>query len=274
MTPFEIALTIRNRPDDAESVQDFVLRTMARERMSDFHAALGLLIGWERAYEYFERLLDILKRVERKAPDATIEALIKYKRRLGYDPAFEALLARRWRCPHCKQFSTIDSIQLPIGDATRLPRCVTCGEEGVAPIDNEARLDVRRRRQIRTAANMTKTRGRKMANSESRATNPCRVDDGKFVIPCKGLASVGQPITGKKPPRGVVKWTYFTLTGDTLGPSRSFFGVASGAHMAKGICSNYCPFCGTDISAPFATAAHSSKSPTRNSPSPQPPEAG
>lgn len=143
MTPFEIALTIRNRPDDSESVRDFALRTMAQEWVSDLHAAIELLIGWERAYEDFEKMLDILQPVGRKTPDATIAALIKHKRGLGYDPALETLLARRWRCPHCKQFAAIDKIELPIGDATRLPRCVICGEEGIAPVDTEARLDVR-----------------------------------------------------------------------------------------------------------------------------------
>lgn len=143
MTPFEIALAIRNKPDDDEPDTDFVLRTMSGERASDFVAAADLLDGWERAYEDFEKLLDILQPVGRKTPHATFADLIKHKRKLGYDPALETLLARRWRCPHCKQFTTINKIELPIGDTTRLPRCVTCGEEGVAPVDTEARLDVR-----------------------------------------------------------------------------------------------------------------------------------
>ncbi len=143
MTPFQIAIAIRNKPDDGEPVTDFVLRTMGGERASDFVAAYDLLEGWDRAYEDFEKLVDILQPVGRKTPHAMLGDLIKLKRGLGYDAALEALLARRWRCPHCKQYSSIDKIEMPIGDPTRLPRCATCGEEGIAPVNPEARLDVR-----------------------------------------------------------------------------------------------------------------------------------
>ena len=84
----------------------------------------------------------------------------------------------------------------------------------------------------------------------------CKVLKGKFVRPCKGLASVAEPMIGRRPRRGVIKWTYHKIVGNDFGPSRVFFGVASGAHTATGICFNYCPFCGKDISAPFQTAAH------------------
>jgi hypothetical protein len=79
----------------------------------------------------------------------------------------------------------------------------------------------------------------------------CKVKDGKFVIPCKGLASVAEPMYGRKPRRGVVQWTLYKIGDSDFSKSRTFFGVASGAHAAKGICFNYCPFCGKDISAPF-----------------------
>ena len=143
MTPFEIALNIRNRSDDNEPLRDFVLRTMADERRCDFNAALELLTGWESALADIQKMLDIMESVLCETPDATISALIRHKRGLGYDPALEALLARRWRCPHCKQFSTINEVKLLIGDDARLPVCVNCGEEGIAPVDTKPRLDVR-----------------------------------------------------------------------------------------------------------------------------------
>jgi hypothetical protein len=141
MTPFEIALAIRNRADQDESVESFVRRMLSGERVSDFSVALKLLIRWERAYEEIEALLDVLKDVSAKTPAATIGTLIAAKRRLGYDHKLEALLAHRWRCPHCKQFAGIDKIELPIGNPDHLPRCVICGEEGIAPVETEAHLD-------------------------------------------------------------------------------------------------------------------------------------
>jgi hypothetical protein len=78
MTPFEIAVAIRNR-GESEELRAFVLRTMANEKMRDLRLALELCIGWERS----------------------------------------------------------------IGDPDRLPRCVICGEEGIAPVERQAHLDVR-----------------------------------------------------------------------------------------------------------------------------------
>lgn len=142
MTPFEIALAIRNKPE-SESENDFVLRTMSGERVRDLITAGDLLKGWDRADEYFEKILAILQPVGRKTPNATIAELIEHTRGLGYDPALETLLARRWRCPHCKQFATIEKIELDLGDPTSLQRCGVCGEEGIIPVDPKARLDVR-----------------------------------------------------------------------------------------------------------------------------------
>jgi hypothetical protein len=142
MSPFEIALAIHNRTDADEDLQAFVLRTMAKEKMADLGPALELCIAWEHAYEELENLLDMLGAVSAKTPDAKIATLIAAKRRLGYDPKLEAALARRWQCPHCKQFSSVDKIELPIGAPDRLPRCVLCGEEGIAPVETSARLDV------------------------------------------------------------------------------------------------------------------------------------
>lgn len=143
-TPFEIALAVRNDHDpDQEEFQAFVLRRFAKEKAASLGGALALLIGWERAYEEFEGLLDCLKKVRHQTESDTIDNLIKRHRQLGYDAKFEAILARRWRCPHCKQFATISEIEIPIGDQSRLPRCVTCGEEGIAPIDGKPSLKTR-----------------------------------------------------------------------------------------------------------------------------------
>lgn len=143
MSPFEIALAVRKRPDNNEPLQAFLLRTMPGEQVRDVHAAMELMIGWEQAYDDFEALLNLLKPLERKTLDAKIEVLIARKRALGYDPALEALLARKWRCPHCKQFAALDTVEVPVGDPDRLWRCTTCGEEGIAPVGTEAKLDVR-----------------------------------------------------------------------------------------------------------------------------------
>lgn len=143
MTPFEIALAIRNRPDPNEELEAFVLRTMADEKSSDLGSALELCIAWERALDYFEALVDALRPISAKMPqDVKIGALIEAKRKLGYDAKLESLLAHRWCCPHCKQFSTVDKVELQIGGGD-LFRCVICKEEGIAPIDTEAHLDVR-----------------------------------------------------------------------------------------------------------------------------------
>lgn len=143
-TPFEIALAVRNDHDaDQEELQVFMLRRFAKEKMTSVGDALDLLIAWERAYEEFEGLLDCLKKVKRQPDSDTIDTLIKRRRQLGYDAKFEAILARQWRCPHCKQFATISEIEIPIGDQSRLPRCITCGEEGIAPIDGKPSLKTR-----------------------------------------------------------------------------------------------------------------------------------
>lgn len=143
MTPFEIAIAIRTRQDDSEPLEDFVLRTMAQQRVVDFKPALDMLVGWERADEDFARLIEILEPVGRKERDATFDALIKRKREMGYDPLLEALLARRWRCPHCKRLATIETIEIPIHAPGSLARCMICEAQGIAPVDAEPCLDVR-----------------------------------------------------------------------------------------------------------------------------------
>lgn len=142
MTPLEIALAIRNRADPDEELQAFVLRTMANEKITDLSSALELSIAWEHASDDFKRMVDILRPVGRKTPDAKIGALIAAKRKLGYDAELEAILARRWRCPHCKQFSTVDKVEIQINGG-ELFRCKVCHEEGIAPVATDARLEAR-----------------------------------------------------------------------------------------------------------------------------------
>jgi hypothetical protein len=142
MTPFEIALSIRNRPDQDEAVEAYAARVHASERTADFDVAIELLIGWEQAFDDFSALLDCITSVARKDDTLQISKLIERKRKLGYDAKLEALLARRWRCPHCKQFACLSKVEVPIGAPGSLLRCVTCGEHGMYPVEAKARLDV------------------------------------------------------------------------------------------------------------------------------------
>lgn len=142
MKPFEIALQIRRRPDDDESVEAYALRTLADETVADFGAALEILIGWAQADQDLEAMLDCLKEGGRKNGTLPISELIEQKRKLVYDPKLEALLARRWRCPHCKQFADINSISIVLNEPDHLLGCRTCGEPGVYPLEPKARLKV------------------------------------------------------------------------------------------------------------------------------------
>ena len=78
----------------------------------------------------------------------------------------------------------------------------------------------------------------------------CRIEEGKFVVPCKTLADAtefGNPI-GKR--KGVWCWEYYNH--ELKGPTRRFYGTKSGDFAEKGLAFNYCPFCGEKIDAPFA----------------------
>jgi hypothetical protein len=82
----------------------------------------------------------------------------------------------------------------------------------------------------------------------------CTVRDGKFVEPCGTLSTVTEyaPPTGKR--KGIYAWVLGSIS---TGPTRTFFGVKSGAHIAKGMLFNFCPFCGEKIDAPFADSSPS-----------------
>jgi predicted Zn-ribbon and HTH transcriptional regulator len=115
---------------------------MGSEKMRDFVAALELLIGWERAEDDFAELVELLAPAAAGAStDTTIEVLLAAQRKLGYNARLEALLARRWRCPQCKQFATIEKIGAPIGNPGGLPRCAVCQEEGIAPVETTPDLE-------------------------------------------------------------------------------------------------------------------------------------
>lgn len=77
----------------------------------------------------------------------------------------------------------------------------------------------------------------------------CNVRDGLFVEPCSSLASVTDNwMGGFYKGRAISKWELTNI--ETRQPSRSYFGVKSKKHP-NGFLFNFCPFCGTNISAPF-----------------------
>lgn len=143
MTPFEMAYIIHNRDNPDQALDDFVLKTFGTENVVALSAALALCIGWERAFVEIKKLISALSKTG-WAPGATFRMAIAASRSAGYDPELEATLARRWRCPHCKQFSTIENIRIHVSDPKRLPSCTTCGEEGVAPVETTPTLRAHR----------------------------------------------------------------------------------------------------------------------------------
>lgn len=79
----------------------------------------------------------------------------------------------------------------------------------------------------------------------------CTVRDGRFVVPCDILAKatdVYHPSFSKT--KGLFRVELFDRV--KMEPSRSYHGVRTKAFDKGGILFNYCPFCGTDISAPFS----------------------
>lgn len=81
----------------------------------------------------------------------------------------------------------------------------------------------------------------------------CSVKDGRFVLPCKGLSEIVQGQAAFSKAKGIREWQYFKRG---VGASRSFIGARSDSHP-DGLLFNFCPICGTDISAPFAPAEES-----------------
>ena len=79
----------------------------------------------------------------------------------------------------------------------------------------------------------------------------CSVREGNFVEPCTALsANTDNAFSAFSKAKGVTRWAYSDMT--THEPSRTFFGVKTKAHP-DGFLFSFCPFCGVDISAPFAS---------------------
>lgn len=80
----------------------------------------------------------------------------------------------------------------------------------------------------------------------------CAVRAGNFVIPCQTLSDlIDDNALGFSRAKGIVQWNYTNMK--TSQPSRSFVGAKTKAYP-KGFAFNFCPVCGTDISAPFTEA--------------------
>lgn len=63
--------------------------------------------------------------------DETIAELIEKKRAAdGYDPEFEAFLARQWECPSCGHRCTILQVLIPVGSSKDFI-CPSCLQEGI-----------------------------------------------------------------------------------------------------------------------------------------------
>ena len=92
-----------------------------------------------------------------------------------------------------------------------------------------------------------------MAESEKQERKlKCTISGGRFVEPCESLekAAEGRVPTGKA--RGIYWWDYTNLK--TSEPSKTFFGAKT-SEYPKGVAFNFCPFCGTQIDAPFTKKA-------------------
>lgn len=77
----------------------------------------------------------------------------------------------------------------------------------------------------------------------------CSIRDGRFVDPCWPLEeNVHNHAPGFIKAKGIGEWSLTNIT--THKPSRRYYGVLTRANPT-GFLFNFCPFCGTDISAPF-----------------------
>lgn len=74
----------------------------------------------------------------------------------------------------------------------------------------------------------------------------CHVRNGRFVEPCKNLASATEHGNPRGKQKGIYAWAFH----NGREPSRTFWAVKSGEHTEKGFAFNFCPFCGESIDAP------------------------
>lgn len=89
-------------------------------------------------------------------------------------------------------------------------------------------------------------------SAKPEVTNPkCTVRDELFVDPCETLENVIHNNTpGFSKRKGVAIWHMRKRVGGKTVPSRTYLGIICEAYP-DGFLFNFCPFCGTDISAPF-----------------------
>ena len=77
----------------------------------------------------------------------------------------------------------------------------------------------------------------------------CTVRDGRFVEPCDSLeALIDNPTPGFSRRKGIARWALVNLKSHK--PTRTYVGVLTREHP-NGFLFNFCPICGSDISAPF-----------------------
>ena len=77
----------------------------------------------------------------------------------------------------------------------------------------------------------------------------CEVREGRFIDGCVTLEEmVANHTPGFSSTKGIAYWQLTNMA--THKPSRSYYGVKTKEHP-KGFLFNFCPFCGTQIDAPF-----------------------
>lgn len=76
----------------------------------------------------------------------------------------------------------------------------------------------------------------------------CSVRDGRFVEPCCTLQKQIEYCTNAGRFKGLFALNYTNI--HTREPSRSMVGIKTGKTDKGGLLLNFCPWCGTDISAP------------------------
>jgi hypothetical protein len=76
----------------------------------------------------------------------------------------------------------------------------------------------------------------------------CEVKDGKFVVMCSALEKIAEGYAAFSKAKGIRVWQYYRVPAG--GMAHSFVGIKCKAYP-DGFLFNFCPCCGTNISAPF-----------------------
>lgn len=86
----------------------------------------------------------------------------------------------------------------------------------------------------------------------------CRVLEGKFVEPCIALSGFVEGQAAFSRSKGIHVWSCYKFGGSGRGErTRTFYGFLNMGpkdRRKEGALISFCPFCGTDISAPFTPA--------------------